>query len=68
MTDDGSSIRSFPLKEVRKRPIARRKPPKGKLEVVVTYLEMPHRPNRPSAPHRGEKLALMRVERPVGHL
>jgi GNAT superfamily N-acetyltransferase len=45
MTDDGSSIRSFPLKEV--------------------YLEMTHRPNRPPAPHRGEKLALMRVERPV---
>lgn len=65
MTDDGSSIRSFPLKEVRKRPGRRRKAPKGKLEVVITYLEMTHRPHRPPAPHRGEKLALMRVERPV---
>lgn len=65
MPDDGGSIRSFPLKEVRNRPSARPKTPKGKLEVVVTYLEMGHRPNRPLAPHRGEKLALMRVDRPV---
>jgi len=65
MSDDGGSIRSFPLKEVRKRPHPRRKTPKGKLEVVVTYLEMTRRPNRPAAPHRGEKLALMRLERPV---
>ena len=65
MPDDGSSISSFPLKEVRKRRGPRPQTPKGKLEVVVTYLEMNHRPNRPPAPHRGEKLALMRVERPV---
>ena len=37
----------------------------GKIEVVVTYLEMSHRPNRPSALHCGEKLALVRVEHPV---
>ena len=38
----------------------------GELEVVVTYLEMSHRPDRPPAPYRGEeKLALMRVERPT---
>ena len=40
--------------------------PEVKLEVVVTYLEMSHRPDRSPAPHRGEeKLALMRVERPA---
>ncbi len=65
MSDNGGSVSSFPLKEVRRRPNKRRKAPKGKLEVVVTYLEMTRRPNRPPAPHRGEKLALMRVERPV---
>ena len=65
MSDDGGSVSSFPLKEVRRRPNRRRKAPKGKLEVVVTYLEMTRRPNRPPAPHRGEKLALMRLERPV---
>ena len=36
MSDDGGSISSFPLKEVRRRPNKRRKAPKGKLEVVVT--------------------------------
>ena len=35
MTDDTGSIRSFPLKEVRKPPGRRRKTPKGKLEVVI---------------------------------
>ena len=65
MPDDGSSIRSFPLKEVRKRRGARPETPKGKLEVVVTYLEMNQRPTHVPVPHRGEKLALMRVERPV---
>lgn len=64
MTDD-NSIRSFPLKGVRKQATPKRKTPKGKLEMVITYLEMSHRPIRPPVPHRGEKLALMRLERTV---
>jgi GNAT superfamily N-acetyltransferase len=65
MANDDNHIRSFPLKVVRKRPAVRRKAPKGKLEMVITYLEMTGRPHRPHSPHRGEKLALMRIERPV---
>ena len=45
MSDDRGSVSSFPLKEVRRRPNKRRKAPKGKLEAVVTYLEMTRRPN-----------------------
>jgi len=63
--DDDSHIRTFPPKDVRNRRANRRNTPKGKLEVVITYLEMTHRPRRPHSPHRGEKLALMRAERPI---
>ena len=38
----------------------------GEIEIVITYLEMSHRPDRPPALHRGEeKLALKRVECPA---
>jgi GNAT superfamily N-acetyltransferase len=39
--------------------------PAGKLEVVVTYLEMHQRPVPRPRPHRGERLALMRASRPT---
>lgn len=65
MADDRGSIRSFPLKGVRRVPERRGNAPKGKLEMVITYLEMTQVPNRVAAPHRTEKLALMRLERPI---
>lgn len=39
--------------------------PAGKLEEIITYLEMRQPPAEPVAPHRGEKLALMRAEHPT---
>jgi len=45
-------------------PVSHEVPP-GKLEMVVTFLQMTRPPVRPPAPHRGEKLALMRAEMPT---
>jgi len=50
-----------PERKVRRR---RRPPPEGKLEMVVTYLEMTERPTFPPPPHPGEKIALLRAEAP----
>jgi len=58
-------ITAFPLRPARGAPPPREPVPEGKLEMVITYLEMRERPTRVPVPHRGEKLALMRAERPT---
>lgn len=63
-TEHRSRIAELPLRP----PQRRRRPravPEGQLEMVITYLEMTARPARPTTPHRAEKLALMRAERPT---
>ena len=63
--DGGGRLTRLPggRRHTRQRP--RRDVPAGKLEVVVTYLEMTERPTRPPAPHPPAKVALMRLERPT---
>lgn len=39
--------------------------PHGKIEMVVTYLQMLQRPAQPPLAHPGEKVALLRAERPT---
>jgi len=65
VTGDDTPIRPLPLKGVPKRGAREKSVPEGKLEMVITYLEMRKRPARPPAPHRAERLALMRAERPL---
>ena len=60
-----SRVRRLPVKSARPPKRARGRIPRGKLEMVITHLEMTSRPVRPHAPHRGEKLALMRAEQPT---
>lgn len=63
--EDRKRIAAFPLRLSRERERGPRKVPPGKLEMVITHLEMRQRPVRPPTPHRSEKLALMRAERPT---
>lgn len=65
--DDKHRVREFPLRPARGHTAGNRRIPEGKLEMVITYLEMTERPTRPSTPkpRRVEKLALMRAERPT---
>jgi len=66
MTDPSDPrITKFPLRPSRRRTVRHRPVPDGKLEMVITYLEMRERPTRPTTPHRAEKLALMRAEQPT---
>lgn len=39
--------------------------PPGKVETVITYLQMMQRPSSPPLAHPGEKVALLRAERPT---
>ena len=62
-----AGVVAFPVKPVRGQGHSLRgaKPPKGKLEEVVTYLEMTAATPPPARPGRSEKLALMRAETPT---
>ena len=66
-TETRGGIVAFPVKPVRGqgKPRRNRRLPKGKLEEVVTYLEMTTPTPAPPRPRRSEKLALMRAERPT---
>lgn len=68
--DDGdtrSGVVAFPVQPVRGQGHGLRgsEPPKGKLEEVVTYLQMTAATPAPARPGRSEKLALMRAEKPT---
>lgn len=63
--DRERGVFAFPVKPVRGQAQRRRRVPKGKLEEIVTYLEMKAAPPLPPAPRRSEKLALMRAENPT---
>ena len=71
MNDEGNGRRdvlAFPVQPVRgqgRRRGSDEPLPEGKLEEVVTYLEMTAPQPPPPRPQRGEKLALMRAERPT---
>lgn len=39
--------------------------PPGKVEMVITYLQMKRRPAHPPVTHPGERVALLRAERPT---
>lgn len=47
------------------RPVRLAVVPEGKLEMIVTYLEMRAPPAGAPVPHRAEQVALMRAERPT---
>lgn len=49
----------------RDRPVAHAKVPPGKLEAVITYLEMKTPPKRAPRSHRAEKIAIIRAEKPT---
>jgi len=63
--DDAGRLAALPVSNRRARKTPRRQVPEGKIEVVVTYLEMSERPTRAPAPHPPGKIALMRLERPT---
>ena len=64
-SEDHGSVRRLEVTGVR-APGQRREPvPDGKIELIVTYLEMRAPPARQPSVHRSEKLALMRAERPT---
>ena len=63
--DDSGRLAELPVSRRRPRKAARRQVPEGKIEVVVTYLEMSERPTRAPAPHPPGKIALMRLDRPT---
>lgn len=67
MSDDDDSGRLATLRVGPRRAgkVARQQVPEGKIEVVVTYLEMSERPTRAPAPHPPGKIALMRLDRPT---
>ena len=61
-------VLAFPVQPVRgqgRRRSSDEPLPEGKLEEIITYLEMNSQPPPPARPQRGEKLALMRAERPT---
>lgn len=60
-----SRISRLPITSIRRRGQRVRRVPRGKLEMVITYLEMLKPPQRRQLVHRGEKLALMRAEQPT---
>lgn len=66
-SDDKHRVAQFPIRPIRGHGTGKRPVPEGKLEMVITYLEMRDPPARPPTPnpHRAEKLALMRAERPI---
>ncbi len=63
--DDGGQLTELPVRRRHTRQRSRHEVPKGKLEMVVTYLEMTERPTRPAAPHPPGHIALMRLEKPT---
>ncbi|MCP5150037.1 MAG: GNAT family N-acetyltransferase [Ectothiorhodospiraceae bacterium] len=67
MDEKEAKIRALrPRAEASGQARARPRAPRGHLEVVITYLEMRAPPSpRGVSPHRAEKLALMRAERPT---
>ncbi len=60
-----SRVSRLPITPIRKRGQRVRRVPRGKLEMIITYLEMLKPPPRRQLVHRGEKLALMRAEQPT---
>ena len=63
-----NGVLAFPVKPVRGQGKPRRagpKPPRGKLEEVITYLQMTTPGPAPARPGRSEKLALLRAEQPT---
>ena len=67
MIDDFSKDRvsRLPITPFRRPAKPNKRVPRGKLEMIVTYLEMTKPPKRAQVLHRGEKLALMRAEKPT---
>lgn len=63
--DDDHRLAELPVHRRRAREASRRKVPAGKIEVVVTHLEMTQRPTRAPSPHPPGKIALMRADRPT---
>jgi GNAT superfamily N-acetyltransferase len=58
-------VSRLPIPPFRNRGKPAQRVPRGKLEMIITYLEMNNPPQKTHVLHRGEKLALMRAENPT---
>lgn len=63
-TSDSSRVAKTRIHPERGTPADDTSVPAGKLEVVITYLEMKTRPKRVPRSHLAERIAIMRAERP----
>lgn len=64
-SDDRGGLTALPVDPARSPIVRTQAVPEGKLEVIVTSLEMTQRPTRPTTPAPAEQHALMRAQPPT---